>query len=61
METTLKEQVTQSFSKVAEHLTAAAQQVRRFGPSGEPSAQELEKLALLVASGKFQGPGAMQC
>jgi hypothetical protein len=33
-------------SKAAQHLRAAAEQVRKFGPDGEAAARELEALAL---------------
>jgi hypothetical protein len=44
------EDVMTSFNRAASHLMAAAHQVRRFGPDGEPAARELERLAAVVCS-----------
>lgn len=45
-----QQDTTVAFSSAARHLMGAAEQVRRFGPSGEPAARELARLAELVAN-----------
>lgn len=45
-----------SFDRAASHLMAAAHQVRRFGPDGEPAARELERLASVVAGIAREAP-----